>query len=326
MDIKNKKILITGGLGFIGSNLAIKLTEMGAKVTVIDNLLETHGANFYNLEHLKDDINIVIANITNRPVIDHLIKTHQIIYHVASLSSNYESIKNPALTMDLNCYGTLNLLESVRANNPNIIFVHIGSRAQYGIVDQLPANEKTPMNPLAFYGMSKMVSEHYTRLYKKICNLKFIILRLTNTYGPRHQMKNKYYSVYNFLLRQIIDNEEVSIFGSGEQKRDLMYIDDTIDACIQALLSKNSLGNIYNISSNTGVALIEFVKEAIEISKTGSLKNVSFPDTWKGFETGDYIGSRELFEKDTGWSPKISLKDGLEKTIEYYKKHKKHYW
>lgn len=321
-----KRVLITGGLGFIGSSLAIKLIDLNAEVTLLDGIIPNLGANFFNIEPIKNKVEVVIANLSDRSSTDYHVRNKDIIFNIGMHSSHLDSMKDPLFDLNTNVAPQLSFLESIRHNNPKVRIIYIGSRAQFGKVSSFPINEMTPLFPADIYAAGKQVVEWYHFLYSNICGLQSTSIRLGNTYGPRHQMKHAKYGVQNYLLRLAIDGEEIQIFGSGKQLREMIYIDDTIEALLKLAINDKTINNYYCIGTDETVTFLELVKQIISAAGSGRYRHVDWPEERKIIEVGDVRTDFSKLKKDTGWSPQISLNEGLKMTAEYYKKHKKYYW
>lgn len=323
---ENKKILITGGLGFLGSTLAIQLTELGAKVIVVDNLAPLYGGNIYNLKNFENRIQIIINDMRNMEIMKELIVGVDLIFHLAAQVSYIDSLKMPYEDLDLNARATLNILECCRLHNPKAKIVFSSSRMVYGKVEVPILTEACSTNPLSLYGIHKLTSEKYLTMYNKDFGIPITILRLTNPYGPRQQMKHSKYSLVGWFIRQAIEGNEIKIFGDGNQLRDYIYVDDIIQAMIKCAESDLSTGEIINLGSGQASRFCDMVSEVINVVKKGRFVMVPWPPNYEKIETGDVSLDISKLQNITGWSPKVSLKEGIEKTYNYYKKYSAHYY
>ena len=321
----DKNILITGGLGFIGSTLAIKLAEIDANITVVDSLIPDYGGNIFNVEPVKDKININISDVRDQNSMDYLVQDQDYLFNLAGTLSHIDSMKDPFTDLEINCVSQLRILESCRKNNPDIKIVFAGTRGQYGKCSYNPVDEKHPLIPIDVNGINNIAGEQYHILYNNVYGIKACSLRLTNTYGPRHQMKHHRQGVLNWFIRQVMDNTTVKIYGSGSQIRDTSYVDDVVDAFLIAMTHKDTPGEVYNIGGEA-FSLIDFVENLIEINGKGNYELIEYPDESKAIEIGDYIADHSKFSELTGWQPKIKLDEGLKKTLAYYKQHRSMYW
>lgn len=321
-----KRVLITGGLGFLGSSLAHALVDLDAKVMLYDALLPEYGGNLFNIETIKKRVTVIRADIRDHPAMEQAVADQDIIFNIAAQTSHVDSMRDPFLDLDVNGRGQLTILESCRKINPNVVVIYAGSRAQYGVVPCLPATEDTPMNPIDIYGAHKILGEHYHWIYQRISGMKVVSLRLTNIYGPRHQMKHAQYGVQNFFVRRILDNQSVPIFGDGTQLRDFLYVDDAVDAFLRAASTKEAYNEAFVISSGSPIALVDFVKQAIAKAQSGSIEFKEYTKERKMIESGDFYGDPGKFMRATLWKPRVSLEEGLKKTIQFYRTYRAHYW
>ncbi|MBI5452836.1 GDP-mannose 4,6-dehydratase [Candidatus Gottesmanbacteria bacterium] len=322
---KNKKILITGGLGFIGSNLAIQLVELGAKVHIVDALIPEYGGNLFNIAPIKDKVKWVKGDIRDKKTVDREVEDKDIIFNLAGTLSHIDSMTSPLTDLEINCRAQLSLLESVRKLNPKVKIVFAGTRNQYGKAKYLPVTENHPQEPTDINGINNIAAEKYHLLYTSVYGIKTVSLRMTNTFGPRHQMKHPRQGVLNWFIRKILDGEEVKLFGDGKQIRDINYIDDVVEALLLVGAGSRGWGEAYNLGG-TPVSLLDFVKKTIEVVGKGKYKLQPMPKEREKIEIGDYVADWNKIRKTYGWKPKTSIEEGIRKTVEYYRKYKKHYW
>lgn len=322
---KRKKVLITGGLGFIGSNLAIRLADVGAKVEIIDALIPEYGGNMFNVRSVKDRLRIVKGDIRDTTLVDKLVEEKDIIFNLAGTLSHVDSMSDPMTDLDINCRAQLSLLESVRRYNPKTRIIFAGTRNQYGKAKYTPVDENHPQEPTDINGINSIAAEKYHLMYTSVYGIQTISLRMTNTFGPRHQMKHSRQGVLNWFIRQILDGETVKLFGDGTQVRDVNYVDDVVEALFLVAASEEGWGEAYNLGG-TPVSLVDFVKEVIKEVGKGNYILQPFPKDRENIEIGDYIASYKKITKTYGWKPRVSLRDGIRKTVEYYRKNKKYYW
>jgi len=322
---RKKRVLITGGLGFIGSTLAHRLVEYGADVVLIDSLMPEYGGNIFNISGIEKKVRVNIADIRDQYSMNYLVQDKDYIFNLAGTLSHADSMKDPFTDLEINCRSQLSILESCRKYNPKVKISFAGTRGQYGKAQYLPVDEKHPINPTDINGINNMAAELYHLLYNNIYGIKAVSLRLTNTFGPRHQMKHPRQGVLNWFIRQLIDNEKIKLYGDGKQIRDTNYIDDVVVALLIAMSTSITNGQAYNLGG-IPISLEEYVKKAIEIYGKGSYEFVPYPQENKIIEIGDYRADYTKFQSATGWKPKVSLEEGLKKTLDYYLKFKKYYW
>ena len=322
---KGKNILVTGGLGFIGSNLAIKLVDLGAKVTILDALLPNYGGNKFNIAPIKNEVIVKIADMRNQWIIDKLVRGKEIIFNLAGTLSHIDSMIDPFGDLDINCRAQLCLLEACRKFNPKGKIIFAGTRNQYGRALYLPVDEKHIEDPTDINGINSIAGEKYHFLYHKIYGIGVVSLRMSNTYGPRHQMRHPKQGVLNWFIRILLEKGTAPLFGDGLQIRDINYVDDVVAALLLAAASKRANGNVYNLGGQP-MTLMAFVEKIIKILGYGQYKIVKFPSERKQIEVGNYIADIRKIKDQLGWVPKVSVEDGIAETIEYYKKNKKHYF
>jgi len=325
-NFRSKKVLITGGLGFVGSNLSIKLAELGADVLIVDNMLPRQGGNLFNIEPVKDKVKVNVSDIRNSTSMNHLVKGMDFVFHIAGQVNHVDSVKEPLNDLSINVEGTLVLMEALRMNNPNAKVIFTGTRGEYGSSLSLPVSEDHAINPIGIYAITNFAAERIVLTYHNLHHIKSLCLRITNTFGPRHQMAHDEYGVFNWFIRKAMDNEVIPIFGDGRILRDYLYIDDLTDSLVNIALSDNAYGDVYNVGSGVPLSFVELAKMIIDIAGTGRVDYTEFTTERKALEPGDYYADITKIKKTIDWSPKISIEDGIKRTIEFYKKNKKHYW
>jgi UDP-glucose 4-epimerase len=322
---RNRNVLVTGGLGFIGSNLAHALVEFGAKVTLVDSMIDDYGGNFFNIEEIKEKVRVNIADVRGSGM-RYLVRDQDFLFNLAGQVSHIDSMQDPYTDLEINCRSQLSILEACRHYNKDIKIVFAGTRQQYGRPIYLPVDEKHLMIPVDVNGINKIAGEHYHIIYNNVYGIRACSLRLTNTYGPRLLMKHNRQGFITVFVRQVIDGEEIKIFGDGKQKRDYNYIDDVVRAFLMAAASPATDGDVFNLGSYEVVSHLEFVEKLLDIAGGGSYKIVPFPEDKKRIDIGDYYGNFDKIRRTLGWEPKIGLHEGLKNMIEFYRKHKEHYW
>ncbi len=322
---RNKKVLITGGLGFIGSNLAIKLVELGADVLIYDALIKDLGGNKFNIDKIKKDVRVIIDNLNNQKVIERAIRDRDYIFNLAGTLSHVDSMTNPLFDLNINCESQIFLLEACKKLNRQTKIIFSGTRNQYGKALYLPVDEKHMQEPTDINGINSMAAEKYHLLYSNIYGIRSVSLRLTNTFGPRHQMKHPKQGVLNWFIRVLMDKKEVNLYGDGTQIRDVNYIDDAVEALLIAAANNKTVGQIYNLGGGA-ITLKEFVEKVITVLGYGKYKLVKFPKERKNIEIGNYVADIKKISSDLGWKPNTTIDDGIKKTIEYYKEFKNYYW
>ena len=322
---KNKEVLITGGLGFIGSNLTIRLVELGANVTVIDSMIPEYGGNIKNIESVKDKITINYSDIRDEYSVKYLIQQKDYLFNLAGQTSHIDSMINPFQDLEINAKSQLSILEACKKYNSAIKIVFASTRQLYGKPQYLPVDELHPIIPVDVNGINKLSGESYHLLYNEVYNIDACVLRLTNTYGPRLRVKDARQTFLGIWIRTVLENKPFLIFGNGEQVRDYNYVDDVVDAFLLAALSEKSNGKIYNLGDENPISLNTTAKILIQENKNGESKLVPFPEDRKNIDIGDFYGDFKKIKNDLGWSPKVSFQEGIRKTIAYYKENLNYY-
>jgi UDP-glucose 4-epimerase len=323
---RNRSVLITGGAGFLGSNLAIELVEQGATVTIVDNFLPGHGANRYNLEPIKGRHQLNVADIRDPLAMNQLVRGQDYVFHLAGQVNHVDSIRDPLQDLDINCRGTLVLLEACRKFNPQAVIVFSGTRGQYGPSAKLPVAEDHPMNPKGMYAITNLTAEKMLQVYQQVHGIRSVCVRITNTYGPRHQMKHDQYGVVNWFVRRALAAETIEVMGDGRILRDYLYVSDTVRALLDVAAAQSCYGEIYNIGGGVGTSFIELANLIVQLAKEGGVRFTEFSKERKELEPGDYIADTRKINGAIGWAPSVSLKEGLERTIDYYRLNGRYYW
>lgn len=327
---KNKSVLITGGLGFIGSNLARALVNRCAKVTLIDSLIPQYGGNPFNIEDIRDKLTVNICDVRDPFAMAYLLKGQDYLFNLAGQTSHMDSMTNPQADLDINANAQLSILEACRQVNPEIKIVFASTRQLYGKPEYLPVDEKHPIRPVDVNGINKLAGEWYHILYNNVYGIKACALRLTNTYGPGMRVKDARQTFLGIWIRLLIEGKPIQIFGDGMQLRDFNYVDDCVEAMLLAGASDNANGKIYNLGSEEVTGLKDLADSLVEIAHQSALKAnyelIPFPPERKAIDIGDYYSDFGLIAKELGWQPKVSLKDGLTRTLDFYQQHHHHYW
>ena len=322
----NKKILVTGGAGFIGSNLAHRLVKHGAKVTVVDSMIPDYGGNLHNLIGIRDKITINFSDVRDRYSMEYLINGQDYLFNLAGQVSHIDSMTDPFSDLEINAKSQLSILEACRLFNPGIRIVFASTRQIYGRPRYLPVDENHPLDPPDINGINKLAGERYHTLYSKIYGLHCAVLRLTNVYGPRQLLRHNRQGFIGWFVRQIVRGEKIKIFGAGDQRRDLVYVDDVIESLLLAGMSDTANGKIYNLGGSEPIALKALVELMIDINGGGEYELIPFPEERKKIDIGDFFSNFDKIKAELGWKPDILLKEGLTRTFDYYKKFGHYYW
>jgi dTDP-glucose 4,6-dehydratase/UDP-glucose 4-epimerase len=325
ISYKNKNVLITGGLGFIGSNLAKNLVKQQAVVTVVDSLFPQYGGNIFNVEDIRHSVNINIGDVRDSLLMANLLKGQDYLFNLAGQTSHLDSMTDPQTDLAINANAQLSILEACRKVNPTIKIVFASTRQIYGKPDYLPVDEKHAIRPVDVNGINKLAGEWYHILYNNVYGIRSCALRLTNTYGPGMRIKDARQTFLGVWIRFLVERKPLTIFGDGCQLRDFNYVDDCVDAILMAGISDLANGKVYNLGSKDVVSLKELADVIINLGFNGTKELVSFPEDRKAIDIGNYYSDFSLICQELGWTPQINLKAGLVKTIEYYLKHSSHY-
>jgi nucleoside-diphosphate-sugar epimerase len=312
-------------MGFIGSNLAIRLVDLGAEVVIVDSMLPQYGGNSINIQGIENQVRINYSDIRDRHSLNYLVQGVDVIFSMAGQTSHIESMEDPFTDLEINCVSQLAILESCRQFNPDATIVYASTRQLYGVPQYLPVDEKHPTRPVDVNGINKLAAEMYYTLYSQVYGMKTISLRLTNTYGPRQHLRGNKQGFVGIFIRLAILGECIRIFGDGKQLRDFNYVDDVIDALLLSIQTRELFGGVYNLGASDYHSLIEFV-EILHKYCDFEHELVPFPEEHKRIDIGDYYADFSRFKDITGWSPNISLDEGLKRTIDYFKPRKQYYW
>ncbi len=322
----NRNVMITGGLGFLASNLAHTLVELGAKVLLVDPMLPLYGGNYFNVESIRDRVRVNIADIRDAGAMNELVKGQDVIYHIGNQTSHVDSMTDPLLDVDINCRGNIIFLEACRQFAPEAKIVYAGTRGQYGRLQYVPVDEKHPSNPTDVYGINKHAGEQYMFTYGRIYGMPVTSLRINNSYGPRGQMKHGKYGILNWFLRLAMDGKAIQVYGEGQQLRDYNYVDDVTDAFLRVAATEKSNGEAYNLGSNEHIKFIDLVRRIVAAAGSGSVEQIAWPEDRAAIEIGDYAADIAKIQTELGWRPTVTLGQGLERTVGFYREHKQHYW
>lgn len=318
---QNRPVLITGGLGFIGSNLAIRLVKMGARVLLVDSLIPKYGGNLFNIAPIEDQVRVNIADIRDEHGLRYLVKGQEIIFNLAGQVSHTDSMTDPYTDLEINARSQLSLLEACRHGNPEAKIVFASTRQIYGRPDYLPVDERHPLRPTDVNGINKLAGEWYHIVYHNVYNLRTVSLRLTNTYGPRMRVKDARQTFIGWWLRQLLEGQTLQIFGDGHQVRDFNYVDDVVDALLLAAVNDVANGQIYNLGGSDPINLLNLAQLLVELNGGGNYEVIPFPEGRKRIDIGDFYGDYRKIHSKLGWQPTIPLREGLRRTLEYYREH-----
>jgi UDP-glucose 4-epimerase len=318
MSYANKSVLITGGLGFIGSNLARSLVSEGANVTIVDSLIPKYGGNLFNIRDIINKVKVNICDVRDPFAMGYLIKGQDYLFNLAGQTSHLDSMTDPQSDLDINTSAQLSILEACRKENTKIKIVFASTRQLYGKPDYLPVDEKHPIRPVDVNGINKLSGEWYHLLYNNVYGIRACALRLTNTYGPGMRVVDARQTFLGIWMRLLIENKPIKVFGDGNQLRDFNYVDDCVQAMLLAGTNDKTNGKVYNLGGSEVISLLDLAKMIVKLGSTGKYELIPFPSERKLIDIGDYYSDYSLISNELGWMPKVELKQGLKATIEYY--------
>jgi len=325
-EYEGRNVLITGGLGFIGSNLARVLVAVGARVTVVDSLIPQYGGNIFNVSDIQDNITVNVCDVRDPFAMSYLLQGRDYLFNLAGQTSHMDSMSDPQTDLDINATAQLSILEACRKTNPEIKIVFASTRQLYGKPDYLPVDEKHPVRPVDVNGINKLAGEWYHLLYNNVYGIRACALRLTNTYGPGMRVKDARQTFLGIWVRLLVEGKPIKVFGDGLQLRDFNYVDDCVEALMLAGASDSANGKVYNLGSAEVVGLKALAEMMVSLRLGGAYELIPFPPERKAIDIGDYYGDFGLITRELGWVPKVDLLKGLEKTLAYYHENHPHYW
>lgn len=325
-EYESLRVLITGGLGFIGSTLARELVEAGADVVLVDSLIPEYGGREDNVSDIRDRVRINISDVRDRHSVESLVRDQHVIFNLAGQTSHLDSMTDPETDLEINCRSQLSLLEACRRNNPEARVVFASTRQLYGRPRYLPVDEEHPLAPVDVNGINKLAGEWYHLVYEDVYGIPVSVLRLTNTFGPRMRVKDARQTFLGWWIRLLLTGQELTIFGDGVQRRDFSYVDDAVNAFLLAGFRDEAVGEVFNLASTEVVSLVELAELIIRINGNGTYRLVPFPDARKRIDIGDYFGDSSKIERALGWASTVSLEQGLDRTLAFYREHGKAFW
>jgi len=319
------KVLVTGGLGFIGSNLARRLLEEGADVVLVDSLIPEYGGNLFNVAGIEKDVTINIADVRDEHSMRQLVRGCDVLFNLAGQTSHVDSMTDPYTDLEINCRAQLSILESCRRNNRDIRIVYASTRQIYGRPEHLPVDERHLLRPTDVNGINKMAGEWYHILYSNVYGIRAAALRLTNTYGPRMRIKDARQTFLGVWIRDLLRGRDLDVYGDGTQLRDFNYVDDAVDAFLMAALSDQAVGEVFNLGAEPPINLRDLAELLVGLNGAGRYRVVPFPEERRAIDIGDYYADFHKAVARLGWRPRVALADGLRKTLDFYRDSGEHY-
>jgi UDP-glucose 4-epimerase len=317
--------MVTGGLGFIGSNLARRLVDLNAAVLIVDSLIPDYGGNLFNIEGIANRLTVNIADVRDESSMNVLVQGCEVIFNLAGQVSHIDSMRDPYTDLEINCRAQLSMLEACRKHNPSVRVIFAGTRQVYGRPDRLPVDESHLVRPADINGVNKAAGEYYHLLYNNVFGVRACSLRLTNVYGPRQLIRHNRQGFIGWFIRLVLEGREIEVFGDGSQLRDFVYVDDAADAFLRAGATDACNGEVFNVGGDGPISHRELAALLVSAAGSGSMRFVDWPAEKKRIDIGSFYSDSTRFRQTTGWRPRVDLREGLERTLAYYREHLPHY-
>ena len=322
---RGRRVMITGGLGFIGSNLAHRLASFGADILLVDSLIPDYGGNLFNIAGIEDRVRVNVADVRQASTMNYLVRDREIIFNLAGQVSHIDSMRDPHTDLEINCESQLTLLEACRRHNPHVKVVYASTRQIYGKPQFLPVTEDHLVRPTDVNGINKAAGEYYHLVYNNVFGVRACALRLTNVYGPRQLLRHNRQGFIAWFIRLALEDQEIQVFGDGTQIRDFVYVDDAVTAFLVAGQSEVCNGEAFNVGGSEHIAHRDLVNLLVELAGTGRHRFVEWPAEKKAIDIGSFYADSSRFMRAVGWTPEVSLREGLTRTLAYYRAHMPHY-
>jgi UDP-glucose 4-epimerase len=322
---RGRRVLITGGLGFIGSNLARALAALDADVLIVDSLIPDYGGNLFNIAGIEDKVRVNIADVRQGTTMNYLVRGRDVIFNLAGQVSHIDSMRDPHTDLEINCRSQLTLLEACRQHNPGTKVIYASTRQIYGRPERLPVDESHLVRPTDINGINKAAGEYYHLVYNNVFGVRACALRLTNVYGPRQLIRHNRQGFIGWFIRLALEGQEIQIYGDGSQIRDFVYVDDVADAFLRAGASDAVNGDVFNVGGDAPITHRDLVKLLLEESGRGSVRFVDWPHEMKRIDIGSFYSDSSKFRLTTGWRATVDLREGFRRTLAYYRDHLEQY-
>ena len=318
---RGRRVMITGGLGFIGSNLARRLVDLGADILLVDSLIPDYGGNRFNIAGIEERVRVNIADVRQASTMNYLVQDREIIFNLAGQVSHIDSMRDPHTDLEINCTSQLTILEACRHHNPRAKVIYASTRQIYGKPDFLPVTERHLVRPTDVNGINKAAGEYYHLVYNNVFGVRACALRLTNVFGPRQLLRHNRQGFIAWFIRLVVEDKEIQVFGDGTQVRDFVYVDDAVQAFLLAGASDACDGEAFNVGGSEPIAHRDLVRLLVEIAGTGRYRFVEWPPEKKVIDIGSFYADSTRFNQACGWTPAVSLREGLSRTVAYYREH-----
>ena len=317
---RGRRILITGGLGFIGSNLARRLADGGADVLLVDSLIPEYGGNLFNIDGCEGRVRVNISDVRDEHSLKHLVQGQDFIFNLAGQTSHLDSMEHPRADLDINCAAQLAILEACRRHNPQVKLVYASTRQIYGKPEYLPVDERHPLNPVDINGIHKMAGEFYHRLFNNVYGIRACVLRLTNTIGPRMRVRDARQTFVGIWVRRLLEEQPIEVWG-GAQLRDFTYVDDAVEALLLSAARDDMNGEVFNLGGDGVVSLHDLAALLVEVNGGGEFVLREFPADRQRIDIGDYYSDYSKIRTALGWEPRTPLREALRRTLAFYRAH-----
>ena len=316
---RGRRVMITGGLGFIGSNIARSLVDLGADVLLVDSLIPDYGGNLYNIEGIESRLRVNVADVRQQSTMNYLVRDREVIFNLAGQVSHIDSMRDPETDLEINCRAQLTILEACRRHNAGAKVVYAGTRQVYGKPDRLPVDEGHLVRPTDINGINKAAGEHYHLVYNNVFGVRACSLRLTNVYGPRQLIRHNRQGFIGWFIRLAVEGREIQIFGDGSQLRDFVYVDDVVDAFLRAGSADAVNGDVFNVGGAEAISHRDLVEMLIRAAGRGTVRYVEWPPEKKAIDIGSFYSNSDKFQHTVGWRPRVALEEGLRRTVDFYR-------
>jgi len=321
---QGQRALITGGVGFIGSNLARRLADMGAEVTLVDSMIPEYGGNLFNISDVRERVRVNISDVRDSHSMKYLVRDQDYLFNLAGQTSHMDSMQDPFTDLEINSRAQLSILEACRRYNPELKIVFAGTRQIYGRPEYLPVDEKHPLKPVDVNGINKLAGEYYHLLYSRVYNIKACVLRLTNTYGPGMRVRDARQTLLGIWIKLLVEGKPFEVWDGG-QVRDFTYVDDAVEAFLLAAAREESVGEIFNLGGDPAIALKDLADLLVQIEGQGRFIIRDYPSDRKPIDIGDYYADYSKIKQKLGWQPKTSLREGLSRSLAFYRENLSYY-
>jgi UDP-glucose 4-epimerase len=318
---RGRRVLVTGGLGFIGSNLARRLVDLGADVLLVDSLIPDYGGNLFNIAGIEERVRVNVADVRQGSTMNYLVQDREVIFNLAGQVSHIDSMTDPHTDLEINCRSQLTMLEACRRHNRKVKVVFAGTRQVYGRPERLPVDETHLVRPTDINGINKAAGEYYHLVYNNVFGVRACSLRLTNVFGPRQLIKHNRQGFIGWFIRLAVEGREIQVYGDGCQLRDFVYVDDVADAFLRSGAMDACNGDVFNVGGDAPISHRDLVALLIEVAGSGSVRFVDWPPDKKIIDIGSFYADSSKFARVTGWRPSVSLREGLARSVAFYREH-----